>query len=287
MPISQTSPFQSLPRELRDQIYKFSLPRDDPSDMSTWLHVKPRKDPFAAQLLENSKYSLGNSDTRAIENFVLDKKNEIQRSSLQIFPLPPICFASKTTYNEVVPLVLQCSTIYCLSADTTQYLFDWLAEFPHTDGYGSIRSLAIEYGMIDTRESEVLARSRQQSLLGKCTNLRYLTLVFRRLFNDLVFWEYENLTSIPIDKLYGEASNIVKAYQFEEVVAIPMLEKLVLDFSSALGETQYMIPEHLNNWYVGRWKEEERAVALECKPADFTHYYGEERDFFNLPAHYI
>jgi len=287
MPISQTSPFQSLPRELRDQIYKFSLPRDDPSDMSTWLHVKHRKDPIAAQFLENSKNPLGNNDTRAIENFVLDKKNEIQRSSLRIFPLPPICFASKTTYNEVVPLVLQCSTIYCLSADTTQYLFDWLAEFPHPDGYGSIRSLAIEYGMINTRESEVLARSRQQSLLGKCTNLRYLTLVFRRLFDDLVCCEFDNEFYNPIDELYGEASNIVKAYQFEEVVAIPMLEKLVLDFTSALGETQYMIPEHLNNWYVGRWKEEERVVALECKPADFTHYYGEDEDAFTSCMIYI
>jgi hypothetical protein len=264
MSISQIFPFQSLPRELRDEVYKFSLPQDDPSKESTWLRFKCQNDPSASQLLENSKSPLGNDDTRAI-------KNGIQGSSSRVFPLPPICLASKTTYNEAVPLVLQCSTIYCSSPDTIQYLFDWLAKFPHPDGYGSIRSLVIEYGMIDARECEAIARSCQRDLFGKCTNLRYLTLLFRRPFVNLVVSGLNR-----INPFRSEAPNIVGSCQFEEIVAIPMLEKLVLDFSSAYEATHYMVPEHMNDWYARRWKEEERAVVLECKPADLTHYREEE-----------
>jgi hypothetical protein len=267
MSISDISPFYSLPRELRDEIYKLSL-QHDPSDESTWARLESRDNLSAThspKILENSA---GNDGTQAIEDFVPGTKNEVQRSSSPIFPLSPICLASKTTYHEAIPLFLQLNTIYCSSPSTTHYLFDWLAKFPHPDGYGSIRNLAIQPWMVYTTEYEVFARSRQQDLLGKCTNLRCLTLVFRPPFDNL--WAAVGSKSNPLDAYAPLEVSMVKQYQFEEVFAIPMLGKLVLDFSSP----SHRIIEKLSDWYVGRWKEEGRTVALEYKFDD-----GEQTGF--------
>lgn len=261
MSISQISPFYLLPRELRDEIYKLSFPQHDLSNKSTWARVESRENLHTTHSLKSLENSVGNDDSQTTEDFVLGIKNKVRGSSSQIFPLPPICLASKTTYHEAVPLFLQSSTIYCSSPSTTHYLLNWLAKFPHPDGYGSIRSLAIQYGIVHNREYEGFSRSHQQDLFGNCTNLRCLTLVFQPSLElmDLQLCNYTSSTSMYV---YEHLENtIVKPHQFEEVIAIPRLEKLVLDFSFGFDPAIHK----LNGWYAGRWKEEGRAVALECK----------------------
>ncbi|KAF2797074.1 hypothetical protein K505DRAFT_415299 [Melanomma pulvis-pyrius CBS 109.77] len=239
MPTPQSSPFLSLPRELRDEIYKYSLPESQPSDVLIWPNASTKQNKHMASI----------------------------RPPFASFP--SICLASKTTYHEVIPLFLQTLNIVSEDSQTTKNLILWLSTFAHSTGFNSIRNLTITpFNPLATDRRagpQHPALTHQTSLLSKCTSLRTLTLTFTRSFETTVNREMclNRFELCSVGVADHRERSIAVAYYLEEIVALPKLEKLVLDFKALDEAFSWHIDDKINEWYVMRWKEERRNVLVE------------------------
>ncbi|KAF2129320.1 hypothetical protein P153DRAFT_366731 [Dothidotthia symphoricarpi CBS 119687] len=215
-----------LPRELRDEIYQYTLDDD----------LKQQRLDF-------------------------QQRHDVRERAITppIRALPPICGVSKQVYYEATPFFLSQITPLSLTVETTCWLRKWLATFPSETGYRAIRQLAF-------RSFHGPEQIKGFELIALCPNLRSLDVMFGDEYSDpgtVPSLAIESLSSAA--NAYDTLENIVVMHQLHRYIEIPKLERMDFGFHDWQGDVSCERARQVMEWLRVKFHAKGRDVHIECQ----------------------
>jgi hypothetical protein len=231
-----SSPLLRLPRELRDEIYKYVFDR---------YHQ---------------------------ERLHLSQHHNIQERAVTppIRALPPICGASHQLYDETTPHFLTRVTPTSSNVATTCWMHKWLATFPSELGYRSIQQLAFRnfHGPEQIKGYELIALCPKLRYLDVMLGDEYSdpgtvpSLAFSSLSSSV--------------NAYESLDNIILIHQLHRLVDIPNLELLEFGFHDWEERISNDRARQIKEWLKVKFQAKGKDVHVVCKQMQWRGRHSAE-----------
>jgi hypothetical protein len=219
------SPLLRLPRELRDEIIKYTF--DDYNQEP--LHFSQRHP--------------------VLERVVTPP----------IGALPPICIVSQQLYLEATPYFLILVTPISFNHATTCWIRKWLATFPSELGYRSIQQLAFRnfHGPEQARGYELIALCPKLRSLSIMFGSKRYDLEITPLTSISSHSSPANACESPL--------SIRLNHQIHKILAIPNLELFEFGFHDWEHPVNSARARHIKKWLQDRFQSKGKNVYVVCK----------------------